>query len=106
MVLVLTFAVGLALFYVEDLKDYRDRQQQRLEDERRIAACRLLDGLPEDYRALDDLRAENGCGPGVPYERLDPEVQRQFREQQQVWAPPLVSGQVLDPGDATQHPQD
>lgn len=75
-------AVYQANQYMQGRGEYRDQEAARMEAEWqerfRQGQCDLLDKFPEGGW-LDGPRADYGCGPGIPIERLSPEQQAELR---------------------------
>jgi len=72
-------AVYQANQYVQGRGEFRDREQQRLEEQIRRSTCDLLDQLPQGG-LLDRPRVKYGCGPGIPVSDLSPEEQAQLMD--------------------------
>lgn len=57
--------------YIEDARGRRDAQNAELSERITKATCDVLDQLPAG-ELLDPVRAQYGCGPGIPVAELDP----------------------------------
>lgn len=57
--------------YIEDARGRRDEQNAELNARINQATCDVLDQLPAG-ELLDPVRAQYGCGPGIPVAELDP----------------------------------
>lgn len=75
--LVLAVTVGLLLFYILGRGAQRDAQTEEIQREISDSWCLALDTLPEGG-VLDLLRDKYGCGPGVPFDQLPPEVRQRY----------------------------
>lgn len=64
-IIVLAVAVGVLTAYIVVLKNARDTEQVRIEQQIGQNNCALLDQLPAGP-VLDRLRDKYHCGPGLP----------------------------------------
>lgn len=73
--IVLLLLVNVALVaYVFIARESRDEQNRQTNQRINQSICDLLDQLPEGG-LLERPRAKYGCGPGIPFDQLPPEVQ-------------------------------
>jgi hypothetical protein len=63
--------------YVHGKGQQRDQENARLNQRINDAICDLLDQLPEGP-LLDRPREKYGCGPGIPFDQLPPDIQQQL----------------------------
>jgi len=117
-VVVLLLANGLTLIYgvsvntrLGQLEEYvagrgvqRDAENQQLQQDISDAVCNVLDSLPAGG-LFDPIRAQYGCGPGIPVEQLDPAAAQNLAEIiEQGTAAPILPDAPSEPTEAAPTP--
>lgn len=71
--------IGSLEEYVAGRGEIRDEENRQLQQDISDAVCNVLDSLPAGG-LFDPIRAQYGCGPGIPVEQLDPAAAQNLAE--------------------------
>jgi len=75
--LVLAVVDAFLVLYILGRGQVREAQIEQTRRDVREQLCDVLDGLPAGG-VLDLTRERLGCGPGIPFDQLPPEIQQQL----------------------------